>query len=53
MVANLTIEQYNGLPFAFLRVQKGTYISRFLVPTDNVNDLKTPERVLLKLSLPS
>ena len=23
-VANLTREQYNGLPFAFLRVQKGT-----------------------------
>ena len=23
-VANLTREQYNGLPFAFLRVQKGS-----------------------------
>src|SRR5262249_35462674 len=27
-VANLTREQYNGLPFAFLRVQKGTWLLR-------------------------
>jgi hypothetical protein len=38
---------------AFLRGQKGTQCSRFLVPRCDVHDLKTPERVRLKLSLPS
>ena len=52
-VANLTRESYNGLLFVFLRVQKGTQCNRFLFPRCDVNDLKTPERVLLKLSLPS
>jgi hypothetical protein len=28
-VANLTRERFNKLPFAFLRVQKGMYFSRF------------------------
>src|SRR5215510_115989 len=48
-VANLTREQSNGLLCAFLRVQKGTQCSRFLVPRCDVHDLKTLERVLLKL----
>jgi hypothetical protein len=52
-IANLTRERSNGLLCAFLRVQKGTQCSRFLVPRCDVHDLKTPERVLLKLSLPS
>src|SRR5215471_4927173 len=32
-------EQYNGLLFALLRVQKGTQCNRFLVPRYDVNDL--------------
>src|SRR5262245_39079256 len=31
-MANLTREPYNGLPFSFLRVQKGTLCSRLLAP---------------------
>jgi transposase len=52
-LANLTREESNGLLCAFLRVQKGTQCSRFLVPRCDVHDLKTSERVRLKLSLPS
>src|SRR5262249_4661619 len=52
-LANLTRDQSNGLLCPLLRVQKGTQCSRFLVPRCDVHDLKTLERVLLKLSLPS
>ena len=49
----LTREPYNGLPFSFLWVQKGTSCSRLLAPRCDLNDLKILERVPLKLSLPS
>ena len=52
-VANLTREPYNGLPCSFRLMQKGAQCSRLLAPRCNVNDLKTLERVPLKLSLPS
>jgi hypothetical protein len=52
-VANLTREPYNGLPFSFPQGQKGMLWSRLLALRCDVSDLKTLEKVPLKLSLPS